>query len=107
MRTFPAQALAVAVTLVATSPATAQTAVAGLVLNLAAETRDLALTTMDLLFQIEDLADSVQPLEATTSELEVKETETEIRIELAADVLFDFDSADLRAEAERALGNVA
>ena len=93
MRTFPALALGVALTLVTTSPATAQIAVAGLVLDIAGETRDLV-------FQTEDL-------EVMASDLEVKETETEIRIELAADVLFDFDSANLRAEAEQALGSVA
>ena len=49
----------------------------------------------------------MRTLEAPVSDLEVNETETEIRIELAADVLFDFDSADLRAEAEQALRNVA
>ncbi len=107
MRSAPALALGVAVTLVTAGPATAQTAVAGLVLDIASETRDLTFTTMDLLFQIEDLGGGVQSLEAAVSELEVKETETEIRIELAADVLFDFDSADLRAEAEQALRNVA
>ena len=81
MRTFPALALGVALTLVTTSPATAQTAVAGLVLDIAAEIRDLVFATEDL--------------EAVASDLDVQETETEIRIELAADVLFDFDSANL------------
>lgn len=107
MRHSPGLTLFCAATLAAAGPATAQTAVAGLVLNLEAETRDLAFTTMDLLFQAEDLGGGIQSLEAAVSELEVKETETEIRIELAADVLFDFDSADLRAEAEQALRNVA
>jgi outer membrane protein OmpA-like peptidoglycan-associated protein len=107
MRHAPGLALFAAVILVTAGSATAQTAVAGLVLDIAAETRDLAFATTDLVFQTEDLGGGVQPLEAAVSELEVKETETEIRIELAADVLFDFDSADLRAEAEQALRNVA
>lgn len=107
MRTAPGLALFVAAMLVITRPATAQMAVEGLVLDMAAETRDLAFTTEDLLFQVEDLGGGVRSLEATESELEVEESETEIRIELAADVLFDFDSADLRAEAEQALRNVA
>jgi outer membrane protein OmpA-like peptidoglycan-associated protein len=107
MRTAPGLALFVAAALVAAGPATAQTAVAGLVLDIAAETRDLAFTTKDLVFEVEDLGGGVQSLEGAVSELEVKESETEIRIELAADVLFDFDSADLRAEAEQALRNVA
>ena len=36
----------------------------------------------------------------------MKETDTEIRIELAADVLFDFDKADLRSDARSALKQV-
>jgi len=37
----------------------------------------------------------------------VKETDTEIRIELAADVLFDFDKAEIRPSAQDALGRAA
>ena len=40
-------------------------------------------------------------------DLKVKETATEIRIELAADVLFDFDKATIKPEAATALHNVA
>jgi outer membrane protein OmpA-like peptidoglycan-associated protein len=57
---------------------------------------DLLFVTRDLVFPVVDLGGKVQPLE-------VKETETEIRIELAADILFDFDKADIRAEAAEAL----
>jgi outer membrane protein OmpA-like peptidoglycan-associated protein len=39
--------------------------------------------------------------------LQVKETKTEIRLELAADVLFDFDKADLRPEAQATLKEAA
>lgn len=107
MRHAPGLTLFVAAALVTAGPAMAQTAVEGLVLSIAAETRDFAFTTKDLVFEVEDLGGGVQSLEAAVSELEVKESETEIRIELAADVLFDFDSADLRAEAEQALRDVA
>ena len=68
--------------------------------DLQANTRDLVFASLDLVFAVEDMEGAVQSLE-------IEETETEIRIELAADVLFDFDSADLRAEAEAALQNVA
>ena len=40
-------------------------------------------------------------------DLKVKETDTELRIELAADVLFDFDKADILPKAETVLGQVA
>ena len=60
---------------------------------------DLLSVTRDLVFPVVDLGGKVQSLE-------VRETETEIRIELAADVLFDFDKADIRAEAAEALQTV-
>ena len=100
MRRATGQALFIAVSLALCGPATAQTAIGGLALDLTAESRDLEFPTKDLVFQIEDLSGGVR-------DLDVKETETEIRIELAADVLFDFDSAELRAGAEQALGRVA
>lgn len=100
MRRATGQALFITVSLALSGPATAQTAIGGLALDLTAESRDLEFPTKDLVFQIEDLSGGVK-------DLDVKETETEIRIELAADVLFDFDSAELRAEAEQALGSVA
>ena len=46
-------------------------------------------------------------METTVRSLEVKETNTEIRIELAADVLFDFDKASILPKAEETLTQVA
>ena len=48
----------------------------------------------------------VSPVEAALKDLGAKVTEMEIRIELSADVLFDFDKADLRSEAAPALEKV-
>jgi outer membrane protein OmpA-like peptidoglycan-associated protein len=55
---------------------------------------------LDLVFRVDDLGGKVQ-------DLQVKETEQEIRIELAADVLFDFDKADLRPAAQKTLHQAA
>jgi len=55
---------------------------------------------LDLIFKVEDIGGKV-------IDLQVKETETEIRIELAADVLFDFDKADIRPDAQNALKQAA
>lgn len=57
-------------------------------------------TILDLKYTIENMAGRVQ-------DLQVKETATEIRIELAADVLFDFDNADIRSSAQDALKQAA
>jgi outer membrane protein OmpA-like peptidoglycan-associated protein len=54
---------------------------------------------LDLVFKIEDIGGKVV-------DLQMKETDTEIRIELAADVLFDFDKADIRKDARGALKQV-
>ena len=55
---------------------------------------------LDLVFRVQDLGGKVQ-------DLQVKETGQEIRIELAADVLFDFDKADLRPAAQKTLHQAA
>lgn len=55
---------------------------------------------LDLVFRVQDLGGKVE-------DLKVKETDQEIRIELAADVLFDFDKADIRPAAQAALHQAA
>jgi outer membrane protein OmpA-like peptidoglycan-associated protein len=85
--------VAMALGLASVSPGQAQT-------DLQASTVDLVFASLDLVFAVEDMEGAVQSLE-------IEETATEIRIELSADVLFDFDSAALRPEAEAALQNVA
>ena len=55
---------------------------------------------LDLVFKVEDFGGQV-------ADLKVKETDTDIRIELAADVLFEFDKATLLPKAEETLGKAA
>jgi len=55
---------------------------------------------IDLVFTVKDTGGKIQ-------DLRVKETKSEIRIELAADVLFDFDKADIRPDAQGALKQAA
>jgi outer membrane protein OmpA-like peptidoglycan-associated protein len=76
-----------------------QEKVTGQVLNLVLPTTDLVLPTANLVFKIEDLGGRVETLR-------VKETATETRIELPADILFDFDKADIRTTAAAALKQV-
>lgn len=64
------------------------------------KTGDLKMKVLDLVFRVDDLGGKVQ-------DLQVKETGQEIRIELAADVLFDFDKADLRPAAQKTLHQAA
>jgi outer membrane protein OmpA-like peptidoglycan-associated protein len=60
---------------------------------------ELKFQAMDLQFRVEDVKGAVQALA-------MKETPTEVKIELSGDVLFDFDKADIRSEAEPALHQV-
>ena len=48
----------------------------------------------------------IDPVTAALKELGARTTDTEIRIEMSADVLFDFDKADLKREAEPSLEKV-
>jgi outer membrane protein OmpA-like peptidoglycan-associated protein len=53
------------------------------------------------------LAARVDPVQAALRDLGASVKDKEIKINLSADVLFDFDKADLRPEATPALANVA
>lgn len=53
------------------------------------------------------IAGAVVGVDAALKELAATVTDSEIRIELAADVLFDFDKAEVKKDAERSLQNVA
>ena len=66
--------------------------------------RDLAPSIKDLVPTVKDLVFTVKPLDLRIEDMiRVKEAAKETTIELPADILFDFDKADIRAEAEVAL----
>ena len=80
---------------------------AGLTRDLVFKTEDLVFKTEDLVFSVQPIAGAAQNVAGQTQALNVKETATETRIELAADVLFDFDKAVLLPKARDTLHNVA
>ena len=53
------------------------------------------------------MAPREEKIEDTLSRLGAKVTETEVRIQLPGSILFDFDSAEIRPDASRTLGEVA
>ena len=65
-----------------------------------AAAQEIQTKVLDLVFTVKDLGGKV-------SDLQVKESDTEIRIEMSADVLFDFDRADIKKEAKPSLEKVA
>jgi outer membrane protein OmpA-like peptidoglycan-associated protein len=62
---------------------------------------------LDLQGKVVDLKERVESTGGKQVGLEMKETAEEVRIDLAADVLFDFDKADIRSEASGTLKEVA
>jgi outer membrane protein OmpA-like peptidoglycan-associated protein len=68
---------------------------------------DLNFAAKPLLTSVQDLRFVIADLGGKPKDLQVKETNTDIRIELAADVLFDFDKADIKPAAAEALDQVA
>jgi len=71
------------------------------------EILDLVFPIETLVFKIENLGGKPENLAGQVLELQVKETATETRIELPADILFDFDKADIRPNAAAALKQAA
>ena len=79
----------------------------GQVLEVKGTVLELKAQVLEIKANVTSLAARVDPLQAALKDLGAKVTEREIKIELAADVLFDFDKADLRPEAGPALAKVA
>jgi outer membrane protein OmpA-like peptidoglycan-associated protein len=63
--------------------------------------------TSELKFRAEDLKFRTEAVAGAVQALAVKETATEIRLELSADVLFDFDKAEIRPDAAKVLAQAA
>jgi outer membrane protein OmpA-like peptidoglycan-associated protein len=56
---------------------------------------------------IRTLVSNIENLSATVQDLQVTETDFEVRIQLAADVLFDFDKSDIKPQAAAVLKQAA
>lgn len=62
---------------------------------------------LDLTYRVTDLGGNLVDIGGKIEDIRVKETPTEITIDLAADVLFEFDKADLLPAAEATLQKAA
>jgi outer membrane protein OmpA-like peptidoglycan-associated protein len=83
-----------------TLPATAAHAQSGKVLELQAPVEEFSGPILGLTFPVETAAPAVQGLD-------VRETASAIHVELPADILFDFDKAEIRPSAAQALHKAA
>lgn len=84
------------------------------ILGLNFPTQDINFPALDIKFftagiagKAGNIAGQTQNTIGKEQDLQIKETTTEIRIELSADVLFDFDKATIRPDAASALHSVA
>ena len=68
---------------------------------------DVVATTRDIENMTRGIDSKTRGIESVLKDLNAKVTEREIRIELSADVLFDFDKHELRPEAVPSLQKVA
>lgn len=75
--------------------------------EVAGQTHSIAGMTAGVASGARDIKASVQDLVAAKRDLGAQETDLEVRVELSADVLFDFDKADIRADAANALAQLA
>jgi outer membrane protein OmpA-like peptidoglycan-associated protein len=72
------------------------------------KTADLQTRIVDLQFRVTDFSGNpVNELTANVQDLQVKEIGNEVRIDLNADVLFDFDKADILPKAQETLAKAA
>src|SRR3954452_13416475 len=58
---------------------------------------------VDLVYHVEDLVYRVDSIGGVVQDIEVKKTATEIRVDMAAEVLLDFDKGDLLPKADETL----
>jgi len=68
---------------------------------------DLQFRMIDLQWKVTDFAGNPVEIGGNVQDLQVKEIGNEVRIDLNADVLFDFDKADLLPKAEETLSKAA
>jgi outer membrane protein OmpA-like peptidoglycan-associated protein len=88
-------------------PASVRTALVLLALPVAAAGQQVSGRVSDIQSKVTDLAFRVEDMGGKVQTLDVKETPTEIRIDLAADVLFDFDKSDILPKAQQTLAQAA
>src|SRR5438309_4465029 len=71
------------------------------------KTLDLQSKVIDFQYKVTDLSGNLMAVAGNVQDLQVKEIGNEVRIDLAADVLFDFDKADILPKAEETLSKAA
>lgn len=77
------------------------------VLDLVFHVEDMSGKTQSMAGNIQSMSAKIQSMVGKSTNMAVKESRTEVRIELASDVLFDFDSAEIQPKARQTLARIA
>jgi outer membrane protein OmpA-like peptidoglycan-associated protein len=77
------------------------------VLDLVYHVEDMSGTVQSTSGNVQNMSPKIQTMVGKSKNIAVKESRTEVRIELASDVLFDFDSAAIQAKARPTLARIA
>lgn len=77
------------------------------VLDLVSHVEDLSGKVESTAGNVSDISSKLRSMIGSSKNIAVKQSRTEVRIELASDVLFDFDSASIQAKARPALTRIA
>lgn len=79
----------------------------GNVQSVAGNVQSMAGSVQSMSGNVRDVAAKVRRMIGKSNTVAVKVSHTEVRIDLASDVLFDFDSADIQPKARQTLARVA
>ena len=77
------------------------------ILDIVSHVEDMSGNVQSMSGNVQDMAAKIQTMVAKNKNVAVKVSRTEVRIDLASDVLFDFDSADIQPKARQTLARVA
>src|ERR1700688_4304945 len=71
------------------------------------KTQSMSGNTQNMSGNVQSMDTKIQSMVGQSKDMAVKQSRTEVRIELASDVLFDFDSAAIQAKARPTLARIA
>ena len=77
------------------------------ILDLVSHVEDMSGKTQSMAGNVQSMDTKIQSMVGQSKDMAVKQSRTEVRIELASDVLFDFDSAEIQPKARQTLARIA
>jgi outer membrane protein OmpA-like peptidoglycan-associated protein len=75
--------------------------------SMSGQTQNMSGNTQNMSGNVQNMDAKIQNMVGQSKDMAVKQSRTEVRIELASDVLFDFDSAEIQPKARQTLARIA